>query len=421
MKAKKIMSLALAATLMFSANMTTFAATSKPDESERPVESVTASVDGLTAITVGTTAADIEKDVNFGGVTEDQIYARAELADTTEYDLRHETVTIVTSKDVKWQGKSLSSTNGVYTVDDVDLFNKYYNVTVGDTTVRLAAGLPAEGISISADDPLAATDLSFGEVEVGLTATNTANEFYANDYYEYPSEDWAWTSIVYQFKADSAVPSSTGSMTVANKATITGCVTGTGTGESADYTFDLSGTNPSFIVTDEDGNSRTYYVAATLASTGISVTYAINLHEVVSDSAYATEFANNCAGILDGAEGYFNSVNAKNVTKTNESVSAVITIAAGTDAMQPMLDLTEWATDNGYFDDGDTRNDGTYLAELNGLGEFDCGQLSGWMYTTDPAGYSATCTGPNVGAASYTMTNGETITWYMTSNYFNHF
>ena len=32
-----------------------------------------------------------------------------------------------------------------------------------------------------------------------------------------------------------------------------------------------------------------------------------------------------------------------------------------------------------------------------------------------------TCKGPNVGAASYTMTEGQTITWYMTTNYFNHF
>ena len=184
------------------------------------------------------------------------------------------------------------------------------------------------------------------------------------------------------------------------------------------YTFDLSVANPKFAVTN-DGESRNYYVAVTVTTSGIQVTYAIDLTEVV-DSTYATEFASNCTGILDGAEGYFNSVGAKNVTKTDKKVSAVITVPAGTNAMKPMLDLTAWAESHGKFTET-TSNNGTYLASLNGLGEFDCGQMSGWMYTDKDSGYTPTVTGPNVGAASYTMADGQTITWYMTTNYFNHF
>ena len=435
MKSKKIMSLALAATLMFSMNMTSFAETSKPDQSERPVESVAASVEDLTSITVGTTTASIVKDVNFGKVTEDQIYARATINGGTENELKNETVTISTTPSVTkitCKGKTPDAKNitfsggeGEFTATGVDLFNNYYDLAIGDTTVRLAAGLPNGDVVVPDSDPLKVSNVELAGISTSFSAVNKANPYYGNDYYEYPDEKWDWASIVYQFSTTEKLPAGTdlsevsGSMTVASGAT----VSGDATGSDGDYTFNLSGANPNFTVTN--GNySRTYYVAAEVDDDSIQVTYAINLHEVVADTsseAYGTKFANSCAGILDGAEGYFNSVNAKNVTKTSESVSAVITVPTGTDAMQPMLDLTAWATSNGYFDDGDTRNNGTYLAELNGLGEFDCGQMSGWMYTTDPAGYSATCTGPNVGAASYTMTNGETVTWYMTTNYFNHF
>lgn len=152
----------------------------------------------------------------------------------------------------------------------------------------------------------------------------------------------------------------------------------------------------------------------------MSVTYAINLHEVVNSTYYTGTTATKCDEIIAGAKGYLEDIGASNIVETNESISGVISVAKGTDAMQPMLDLTEWATDYGAFS-YETKNSGTYLSKLNGLGEFDCGQMSGWMYTADPAGYSATCKGPNVGAASYTMSDGETITWYMTTNYFNHF
>ena len=82
--------------------------------------------------------------------------------------------------------------------------------------------------------------------------------------------------------------------------------------------------------------------------------------------------------------------------------------------------MITWAESNDKFSET-TKNEGTYLATLDGLGEFSCGQMSGWMYTDDSAGYSPNVTGPGVGAASYTMTNGQKITWYMTTNYFNHF
>ena len=80
---KKLFSMVLVAAMVLSMNLTSFAATSQPSENERPVRSVTASVDGLTSITVGSTAASIVQDVNQGGETEKQIYARVQLSDAT--------------------------------------------------------------------------------------------------------------------------------------------------------------------------------------------------------------------------------------------------------------------------------------------------------------------------------------------------
>ena len=110
---KKLLSMALVATMVLSMNLTSFAATSQPSENERPVRSVTASVDGLTSITVGSTTASIVQDVNQGGETESQIYARAQLPAGTELSLKNQTVKITSSKEVKWQNETLTPDNGV--------------------------------------------------------------------------------------------------------------------------------------------------------------------------------------------------------------------------------------------------------------------------------------------------------------------
>lgn len=130
-------------------------------------------------------------------------------------------------------------------------------------------------------------------------------------------------------------------------ATVTGCTTGTGTGSSAAYTFDLTAEKPTITVTDANGNSRLYYVSASVASDNMSVTYAINLHEVVNSTYYTGTTATKCDEIIAGAKGYLEDIGASNIVETNESISGVISVAKGTDAMQPMLDLTEWATDYG--------------------------------------------------------------------------
>ena len=409
-KFKKMFSLILVAAMVLSMNLTSFAA--EANEDYKLYTHVDASVEGLTSITVGNTVAKIEKDVK-DGTEQSQIYARARFAGATEYSLKNQTVTIVANEDVTCDGIDFDfDGEESYVASNVNLLNKAYTITIGGTEVTLAAGL-----TVAPADPLGISVSAIGGASAEIVGTCVENTCEGNpDFGTQP-----WTNVSYQVKATADLASTTDlssvpvTMTVADGATVSGYKTVSGN----TYTFDLSGANPKFTVTN-GGKSRDYYVAVKVAASGIQVTYAIDLTEVVTNSTYSTQFAKNCTEILDGAEGYFKSVGAANVTKTNKSVSAVITVPTGTNAMKPMLDLTAWAESNKKFT-GTTKNEGTYLATLDGLGEFSCGQMSGWMYTDDSAGYSPNVTGPGVGAASYTMTNGQKITWYMTTNYFNHF
>lgn len=414
-KFKKMFSLILVAAMVLSMNLTSFAA--EANEDYKLYTHVDASVAGLTSITVGDTVATIEKDVK-DGTEQSQIYARARFAGATEYSLKNQTVTIVANEGVTCDGIDFDDDGeGSYVASNVNLLNKAYTITIGGTEVTLAAGLTEGTVTVAPADPLGISVSAIGGASAEIVGTCVENDCEGNpDFGTQP-----WTNVSYQVKATADLASSTNlssvpvTMTVADGAIVSGYKTVSGN----TYTFDLSGANPKFTVTN-GGESRDYYVAVKVAASGIQVTYAIDLTEVVTDSTYSTQFAKNCTEILNGAEGYFNSVGAANVTKTNKSVSAVITVPTGTNAMQPMLDLTAWATSNGKFT-GTTKNESGYLATLDGLGEFSCGHNSGWMYTDDSMGYSPNVTGPGVGAASYTMTNGQKITWYMTTNYFNHF
>ena len=70
----------------------------------------------------------------------------------------------------------------------------------------------------------------------------------------------------------------------------------------------------------------------------------------------------------------------------------------------------------------------TYMATLNGVGEFTFGNMSGWMYTdgpdwddkdTNPEFFKSWNT-PPIGAASYTLNAGDKICWFICCNYTHH-
>lgn len=95
-------------------------------------------------------------------------------------------------------------------------------------------------------------------------------------------------------------------------------------------------------------------------------------------------------------------------------------VSAGTTAMDIIQDIFIYATDNEIFTMGDTTmGEGvTYISEIDGLSPESIGALAGWMYTVGD--YSADCSVASVGAADYVMTEGTTITWFFTTDFYNH-
>ena len=48
-----------------------------------------------------------------------------------------------------------------------------------------------------------------------------------------------------------------------------------------------------------------------------------------------------------------------------------------------------------------------YISSINGLGEFDNGKLSGWMYSVNGVW-------PDYGCSGYTLHDGDTVVWSYT-------
>ena len=59
--------------------------------------------------------------------------------------------------------------------------------------------------------------------------------------------------------------------------------------------------------------------------------------------------------------------------------------------------------------DYDSSNETVYIKGINGLYEFDCGELSGWMYKVNGET-------PNVGCSGYKLKDGDVIEWVFTAN-----
>lgn len=59
--------------------------------------------------------------------------------------------------------------------------------------------------------------------------------------------------------------------------------------------------------------------------------------------------------------------------------------------------------------DYDSSNETVYIKGINGLYEFDCGELSGWMYKVNGET-------PNVGCSGYKLKDGDVIEWVYTAN-----
>lgn len=231
-----------------------------------------------------------------------------------------------------------------------------------------------------------------------------------------------WTSVTYTVKATMAgkpvrsnlsgsitIPNGTSAPSAADtclKATITG------TGSAQTCALDLTSNTTLRVVY---GNfSRNYTVIATDENT-ISVNFGIDFTEATESSYYTGEVATKVNTLISQAQEYFGG----NVAgKTYGEIS----VPAGSTVMDIMR---KFAVKYNYT--SEVPEGCTYMATLNGIGEFTFGQYSGWMYTDGPswntttgAALYTTWNTPPVGAASYTLSQGNNICWFICCNYMHH-
>ena len=357
----------------------------------------------VTSITVGGATAYYQQDDN--GPDK---FIRA-IVPTTAHGLKDTTVVInlvnsattVTSPNLTFTGGGTTTR----TATGVDLLNKAYQVNIGGTNYILAAGLPNGVVAIDSSDPLKIAPVVLEGENAVVEGFNVQNPYMGNDSYS------EWTFINYYVTA--TLPASTplnnfnGTMSLAGGASVTGgCATSTG---GANYNFNVSTTNE-FVVTNGSDN-RTYHVAVGVAGDTFVITasdYTIDFQELKLSVYYTGDIVDQVAEIEDALIEYY--------------AEGPYTFASGTTVMEILEDFVAFAYDEELFSwNTDITYGGAYLSRLNGLAEFDGGALSGWMYTDLPGGWTPTCSVPMVGAASYTLNGGETITWFYTVDYFNHF
>lgn len=421
---KRITALLLALVMALSLSTMAFADGTVNTEYAKPTSSeVTTNIGSLTSVTVNGTDAAFYYDNNTGTDFGDPVYIRATVSGT-EYNLQTATVVITTANKtptVSLNGTTIaaaSSTGSAYTYN-LDMLNKAYTVSVDGETFTLAAGLAktTEPIAVPNTDPMRISAMTIGGATGDIKMSVVQNPFMGNPYYT------MWTSATYTVKAAMAgkpvrsnlsgsitIPNGTSAPSAADtclKATITG------TGSAQTCALDLTSNTTLRVVY---GNfSRNYTVIATDENT-ISVNFGIDFTEATESSYYTGEVATKVNTLISQAQEYFGG----NVTgKTYGEIS----VPAGSTVMDIMRNFAVKYNYTSEVPEGCT-----YMATLNGIGEFTFGNMSGWMYTdgpdwddkdTNPEFFKSWNT-PPIGAASYTLSQGKTICWFICCDYTHH-
>lgn len=391
----KVLAFVLALAMALSVSVVAFAS-----ETTAPTSSTTVTaLDGIASVTVEGVDAYYQYDNNTGS---DVKYIRAKLGATKTWeDLQSARVAITTTGAVPTvAGATATSSTGNEYIYTLNLLNTRYAVTVGSNIYYLAAGFEGE-ISIASTDSLAITAATLGTAcDLDIYGYVVQNSFMGNTYYVNNNIDWTDTNVSYYVSGNytwKGEKSSVDASFTTNDATLGG--------NFANGKINLAGTRPNVTVT-KNGETRLYYVTAIInTATSFEVTastYAIDFTELIA-GGYGTQFAETIEEIQSALNAYYDEGKV---------------FAATDSVMDVMKDFIAFAEENERFG-GTTSCSDTYLATLDGLGEFSAGQMSGWCYMD--GAYTTTCKVPMIGAADYPLGNAALFTWFLTVDYTPHF
>lgn len=396
----KLLAFVLALAMALSVSVVAFAS-----ETTAPTSSTTVTaLDGIASVNVEGVDAYYQYDDNTGSSVK---YIRAKLGATKTWEnLQSARVAITTTGAVPTvAGATATSSTGNEYIYTLNLLNTRYAVTVGSNTYYLAAGFEKNiALSNSNTDPLAITVSQLGSSTTGINVYGSVvqNNYMGNTYYVNNGTNWTDTNVAYYISGTYTWLGDSTSVT----ANIGKNAAATLGGNYSSGTIDLTVNRPTVTVA-YNGQTRSYIVTAVLDTTTSfrvsASTYAINFDEL-NNSEYADEFETNVAQIESALNAYY----AKGKV-----------FAATASVMDVMKDFISYATENNFFTAGTTNCSDTYLATLNGLGEFSAGQMSGWCYMD--GAYTPTCKVPMVGAADYALGNAALFTWFLTVDYTDHF
>ena len=417
---KKITALLLA--LVMALSLSTMAFADGTTTTNTVTRTTVESIDGVSSITIGGTTAYYEKDSNTG----DQIYIRAMVAGGSEYGLKSTNVVINLSNAGATINGDLTFTGAgnVRTATNVNLLNKVYTVIISTSeggvttskTYKLAAGLPNGVVAIASNDPLRISALEFGDVEATFTGTNAQNPLMGNTV---SNTDSKWTFVNYKAAAtmDSVISDRTAVSAYIEMPTGTtasgGCLGNTTVSGEDDVTLNLSEGTP-FVNVTKSGETRKFYIFATDPGT-FTVKYGIDFTEAVADSHYTGDVKTAVDTLNTQAKEFFGITDGhaygERIVNSGETVMDI---------------MHKFAIKYGYT--SEVPANCTYMATLNGIGEFTFGSMSGWMYTDNPdwtnkavnPKFYEDWSTPAVGGANYILSAGDTICWFICCKYTHH-
>lgn len=391
---KRIVTVMLAVAMVFSVNltsMTVHAAVAKPTiqtEQDKPAE--------IKRLQIGGNTAAIYKDDNG-----DQLYIRYMYPfETDPSSLENVSVSIRSTVPVTSEDVTVENSGNVYTFS-TSLLNEAPKVSIGGIDYIVAAGITADQKTPESDDYV--KNATINGVVATVTRMVQDNPCPGNIYYtEGTDKKIDWILVNNTISANEV-----GEVAEKTKTALAYTLGG----NKQETTIDLSNGTKSIEIGD-----YTYTVQATFVEGFVATksNFWIDFREMRKSTNPAPDDAALAAAkeIEYVVDEYYK----------DQSVSK--SFGKGATNMQVLQSILEYGVSLGKFtrDNTTTGSDVTYVAKIDGLGEFSVGSMSGWMYTDNPdesINPENWYTAP-IGAADYKMSTTSKIAWFFVVDYSTH-